>query len=104
MGNTPLTKEALDEKQTAAGCDADPPLIYELRQKGVMKSSFSERNQATKELKKTEFAPGTIGDVTRNPGKYGFSQRTAVTKMLEAGEPFHKSSGFEPGSGCCSIC
>lgn len=106
MGNThPIPKETLEAKVKAAGCAPDPPLLFALRLKGYTDSSkgLKERSKVVDELKRTPFPPGTIGDVALRPGSYSMRDRTACTKLIEAGEPMHYATGFEEKPPCCAI-
>ena len=69
-----------------------------------LKAQFDENLATVQDIKATEFAPGTLGDVVQNPMKFSFAQRMEATKMVQAGQPMTTQTGYEAGqAGCCAM-
>jgi hypothetical protein len=69
-----------------------------------LKEQFDKNLETVKDIKATDFAPGTLGDVVQHPMKYSFAQRMEATKMVQAGQPLTTQTGYEAGqAGCCAM-
>lgn len=70
-----------------------------------MKDEFNTNLATATEIKSTEFGPGMLGHIVRNPMRYSFAQRMEATKMVQAGQPLTTQTAYEAEqAGCCDAC
>ena len=84
---------------------ADGAAIEAVRENGIvsMKGVMGGNNAAVKEIKPTDYEPGTLGHLTKFPMQYSFSDRMAAMNRVNAGEPLATKTEYVPGSaGCCA--
>lgn len=69
---------------------ADGAAVQQLQTQGALQGALNGTNiSATVEILGTDYAPGTLGDMAKNPLKYDFSTRMAATSRIQAGESLH---------------